>query len=245
MVRMRRERIDALLVEKGIVPSRQQAQRAIRAGWVFVDGERADKPGRRYREEAEITLRQKPRYVGRGGDKLKGALRDFKINVKDKLVLDVGSSTGGFTDCLLQEGARSVICLDVGKGQLDWKLRRDPRVRVMEGFNARYLSAVDLPGPVDLITVDVSFISLTKVLPALNRVLRKKGGILALIKPQFEAARSEVKRGGVVRESSVHDKVIEKIKRALAELEMKTAGVSPSDLEGPAGNREFFILAWK
>ena len=242
---MVKERIDTLLVKRRLFPSRQQAQQAIRAGWVFVDGERSTKPGRRYGEEANVELKDKPRYVGRGGYKLKGALDNFKIMVKEKLVLDVGSSAGGFTDCLLQEGASRVICLDVGKGQLDWKLRQDPRVRVLEGFNARYLTAGDLPEIVDLITVDISFISLTKVLPALNRVLRKGGGILALIKPQFEAGRNEVKRGGVVRDPTVHEKVIEKIKNFLTELEMTTAGVAPSVLSGPAGNKEFFILAWK
>ncbi|MFH1038579.1 MAG: TlyA family RNA methyltransferase [PVC group bacterium] len=239
---MIKTRLDLLLVERGALPSREQAQRVIRAGRVFVDGQRADKPGRRFPADAAIRVESPPRYVGRGGDKLKGALDAFDLKVADRVVLDVGSSTGGFADCLLQEGARRVYCLDVGKGQLAWKLRQDPRVVVREGCNARYLTGNDLPETPDIITVDVSFISLQKVLPALANLLAGDGLILALIKPQFEAGRAEIKRGGVVRDSAAHQRVIEEIRHFSLSRGLLVEGVSESVLTGPAGNKEFFIL---
>lgn len=239
---MVRKRLDILLVEKGLFPTRRQAQIAIRSGWVRADGQPAGKPGKTYREETELAAKQQPPYVGRGGEKLKGALEHFQIKAEGIVALDVGSSTGGFTDCLLQEGARRVYCLDVGRGQLAWKLRKDERVELREGFNARYLKPSDLPEKVDLAVVDVSFISLTKILPSVREVLKAGGRILALIKPQFEAARGQVGRGGVVRDEAVHREVISRVSNFAAGLEMESLGVVESVLIGPAGNREFFIL---
>ena len=239
---MARKRLDILLVERGFFPTRRQAQIAVRSGWVRADGQAADKPGKSYREETEFLIRERPPYVSRGGEKLKGALEYFQINVEGIVALDVGSSTGGFTDCLLQEGARRVYCLDVGRGQLAWKLRRSERVEAREGFNARYLKPADLPERVDLAVMDVAFISLTKILPAVEGVLKERGEILALIKPQFEATRAQVGRGGVVKDAAVHREVIEKIKDFTAGMDLNTLGVVESVLRGPAGNREFFIL---
>ena len=239
---MGKQRLDILLAERGLFDSREKARRSILAGMVTVDGCPAGKPGRPVAGEAKLKVLQPPRYVGRGGEKLKGALEDFALPVRGLAVLDLGSSTGGFTDCLLQEGARKVYCLDVGKGQLEWKLRQDPRVTVKEGFNARYLTPPDLPEPPELITIDLSFISIRKVLPAALGVLNSPGLILALIKPQFEAGRSEVKRGGVVRDGEVHQRVIAGIEDFARSLGLKVRGVRESRLIGPAGNREFFIL---
>jgi 23S rRNA (cytidine1920-2'-O)/16S rRNA (cytidine1409-2'-O)-methyltransferase len=238
-----RKRIDHILTERGFFESRRQAQLALRSGRVLVEGQPVTKPGKLYETDLRIRVRDKPRYVSRGGYKLKGALDYLKLKVKGKVALDVGSSTGGFTDCLLQEGVRRVYSLDVGKGQLAWKLRQDPRVVVREKFNVRYLTPADLPEKVDLITVDVSFISLTKVLPALGPVLKKGGLVLALIKPQFEAGRSEIRRGGVVRDPAVHRRVIEKIRLCLNQTGMAVKQVTESVLTGPAGNKEFFIFA--
>lgn len=235
-------RLDLLLVDQGYAVSLEQAQRSIRAGWVFVDDRRVDKPGREVPVDAVIRVKEKPRYVGRGGEKLKGALDAFGLEVAGKVILDIGASTGGFTDCVLQAGARRVYSLDVGKGQLAWKLRQDPRVIVKEGMNARYLTGDDLPETPDIITVDVSFISLTKILPACGNLLKTNGLILALIKPQFEAGRNEVKRGGLVRDSEVHRRVIEEIKDFSARIGLRAEGISQSVLIGPAGNKEFFVL---
>lgn len=239
---MSKKRLDILLVERGLLPSREKAQRTIRAGMVMVDGRTAGKPGQAVGEDAVIELIRPPRYVGRGGEKLKGALEDFGLAAADLVVLDLGSSTGGFADCLLQEGARRVYCLDVGKGQLAWKLREDPRVSVKEGLNARYLAPGDLPESPDLITIDLSFISLKKVLASALGVLGPSGSILALIKPQFEAARVEIRRGGVVRDPAVHRRVIAEIGDFARGLGLAVAGVRESRLTGPAGNKEFFIL---
>lgn len=242
---MVRKRIDLLLAEKGCFASRELAQRAVRSGWIRVDGRRVDKPGKICRVDSRIEVKEKSRYVSRGGYKLKGALENFGLEITDQVVLDAGASTGGFTDCLLQEGARRIYCFDVGKGLLDWKLRGDPRVIVRESFNIRYLAAEDLPEKVDLITVDVSFISLTKVLPALLTALKAGGMVLLLIKPQFEAGRSEVRKGGVVRKEEVHRRVIGEIEVFVARMGLSIEGVAESVLTGPAGNREFFLLARK
>lgn len=242
---MPKKRLDILLIDRGLLPSREKAQRAIRAGLVTVNGRPAGKPGQAVGEEAAIELARPDRYVGRGGEKLKGALEDFGLAVEGLAVCDLGSSSGGFTDCLLQEGARRVCCLDVGKGQLAWKLREDPRVTVKEGFNARYLSPGDLPERPDLVTIDLSFISLQKVLAAAAGVLGPAGRILALIKPQFEAGRGEVRRGGVVRDPEVHQRVIAEIEDFARGLGLEVGGVKESRLIGPAGNREFFILLSK
>lgn len=239
---MGKKRLDILLVERGFLSSREKARRSVRAGMVTVAGRPAGKPGQAVSEDAEIEILQPPRYVGRGGEKLEGALEDFGLAPAGLVVLDLGSSTGGFTDCLLQEGARRVYCLDVGKGQLAWKLREDPRVTVKEGCNARYLAPGDLPEKPDLITIDLSFISLRKVLPAALGVLGTGGLILALIKPQFEAGRAEVRRGGVVRDEEVHRRVIAGIEDFARGLGLAVRGISPSRLLGPAGNQEFFIL---
>jgi len=238
-------RLDALLVARGISPSREQAQRAILAGQVRVGGEVATKPGKSHPCGSLIAVEEGPRYVSRGGDKLKGALEAFRLGVSGVVALDVGASTGGFTDCLLQEGAKRVYSLDVGRGQLAWKLRRDRRVAVIEGKNARYLEAFDFPERIDLITADVSFISLAKVLPALTAVLQPGGRMVVLVKPQFEAGREEVGKGGVVRSPAAQAKAVEGVRRCAQRLNLTVAGEAESVLRGPAGNREFFLLLLK
>lgn len=238
-------RLDSLLVNRGLFPSREQAQRAIRAGKVRVGGEVAAKPGKSCPAAAVIAVDEGPRYASRGGDKLAGALRAFRLVVEGCVALDVGASTGGFTDCLLREGAKRVYSLDVGRGQLAWKLRRDPRVVVIEGRNARYLVPGDFPERIDLITADVSFISLAKVLPALSAVLKPGGRMVALVKPQFEAGREEVGRGGVVRSAAVQARTVESVRRCAESLGLSVAGEAESVLQGPAGNREFFLLLLK
>jgi len=238
-------RLDLLLVERGLLPSREKARRAILAGLVSIGDQRADKPGRQYLADADVRLKEMPRFVGRGGEKLQGALEYFGLDLSGRVALDVGSSTGGFTDCLLQAGVIRVYCVDVGKGQLAWKLRQDPRVVVKEGVNARYLSRDDLPELPDIITIDVAFISLKKILPACIGLLKPDGMILALIKPQFEAERSEIKRGGVVRDPVVHERVIEEIKEFSLSKGLSVIGVIKSVLTGPAGNKEFFIFSVK
>jgi 23S rRNA (cytidine1920-2'-O)/16S rRNA (cytidine1409-2'-O)-methyltransferase len=238
-------RLDALLVSRGLFPSREQAQRAIRAGEVRVGGEVATKPGKSYPETAAVAVETGPRYASRGGEKLKGALESFRLVVAGAVALDVGASTGGFTDCLLQEGAKRVYSLDVGRGQLAWKLRCDPRVAVIEERNARYLRPGDLPERIDLVTADVSFISLTKVLPALQGVLAPGGKMVVLVKPQFEAGREEVGRGGVVRSAAARAKAVDGVRRAAESLGLRVEGEAESVLQGPAGNREFFLLLLK
>ncbi|MEA3340772.1 MAG: TlyA family RNA methyltransferase, partial [Chloroflexota bacterium] len=202
---MAKERLDVLLVKRGLAKSRSWAQRLIRAGEVRVAGQISDKPGTRVATNAEIAVQARPRFVGRGGEKLEAALARFGLDVAGMAAADVGASTGGFTDCLLQRGARRVYAIDVGYGQLAWRLRNDSRVVVMERTNARYLE--DLPEPVDLVTADVAFISLRIILPVAARWLRPDGQVVALIKPQFEAGRREVRKGGVVRDPDVHRRV--------------------------------------
>jgi 23S rRNA (cytidine1920-2'-O)/16S rRNA (cytidine1409-2'-O)-methyltransferase len=240
---MGRERIDRLLVRRGLAETRERAHALILAGHVFVDGHRIDKPGRCVPEEAHIEVHGPAlRYVSRGGVKLEAALRAFGVDVTGLLCLDIGASTGGFTDCLLQHGARSVYALDVGRGQLHWRLRQDPRVVVCEGINARYVTPEDFPVRFDLITIDVSFISLTKILPAAVPLLNASGAILALIKPQFEVGRGEVGKGGIVKDPATHRRVIETIRRfAEGELGLRCLGVIESPIPGGEGNREFFI----
>lgn len=240
---MGRERIDRLLVRRGLAETRERAQALILAGQVFVNGQCVDKPGRYVPEEARIEIQGPPlRYVSRGGVKLEAALRAFGLDVTGFVCLDIGASTGGFTDCLLQHGARLVYAVDVGRGQLDWKLRQDPRVVVREGVNARYLKPEDFPVRFDLITIDVSFISLTHILPATVPLLQPSGAILALIKPQFEVGRGEVGKGGIVRDPEKHRRVIEKIHHfAERELSLRCQGVLESPITGSEGNKEFFI----
>jgi 23S rRNA (cytidine1920-2'-O)/16S rRNA (cytidine1409-2'-O)-methyltransferase len=236
---MEEVRLDTLLVQKRLVESRQKAQGLILAGQVLVDGHPVDKPGRRIPESAEVTIREGLPYVSRGGIKLEHALDRFDIDVSGKIAADIGASTGGFTDCLLQRGARKVYAIDVGYGQLAWKLRQDPRVVVLERTNIRYLET--LPEPVDIATIDVSFISLALVLPQVERLLRPQGEIVSLIKPQFEAGRDQVGKGGVVREPGIHRAVLEKV-IGLAEREgLRIRGLTPAPVRGPAGNVEFFI----
>ncbi len=237
---MAKKRLDVLLVERGLAESRTQAQRLIRAGLVRVRGQVADKPGPQVATNVEITLQARPRFVSRGGEKLKAALARFGLDVTGAVAADVGASTGGFTDCLLQHGACRVYAIDVGYGQLAWRLRNDPRVVVMERTNARYLES--LPEPVDLVTVDVAFISLGLILPAAVRWLNPDGQVVALIKPQFEAGRREVGKGGVVRDPKVHRRVLERVVSIAAELGLGLCGLMPSPLRGPAGNVEF--LGW-
>ena len=235
-------RLDLLLVKRGLMPDSKQAERLIRAGRISVDGCPADKPGRPVPIDADIILKETSRYVSRGGEKLSGALEYFRLDLAEKTAMDVGSSTGGFTDCLLQAGVRKVYCIDVGKGQLAWKIRQDPRVDAAEGVNARYLTPDSIPELVDIITIDVSFISLTKVLPSCIKLLKPGGYVLALIKPQFEAGRNEVERGGVVRDSRIHERVIAEIINFSSTRGLSVLGVEKSVLTGPAGNKEYFIL---
>ena len=240
---MGRQRVDKLVVERGMVPTREKARRLILAGEVLVDDAPVDKPGTLVSDDCELRLRNPPKpYVGRGGEKLAGALDALELDVSGLHVLDVGASTGGFTDCLLQRGATEVTALDVGRAQLDWKLYSDERVHVIEGVNARYIQPDDFNQPYALVVVDVSFISLTKVLPALASILRPGGHILMLVKPQFELSPQEIERRGVVRDSKKHDKAIESVKTKAAELELSVLAVTPSPIKGATGNQEFFLL---
>ena len=236
-----RERLDRLLVSRGLVPSREQAQRLIYAGEVRVDGAVGRAPAQLVSPTADLQVQQPPPFVSRGGEKLAHAIDIFAVDVTGRVCLDVGASTGGFTDALLQRGAARVYALDVGRAQLAWKLRQDRRVVVMEGVNARYLEP--LPEPVDLITVDVAFISLAKVLPAVLRSLWPQGLLLALVKPQFEAGPELVGRGGVVRDPAVHRLVLNDVLATLPQLGHTPVGLTTSPLRGPAGNVEFFVLA--
>lgn len=235
-----RIRLDRLLVERGLAESRAEAQRWIRAGEVRVAGQVVDQPGAPVSPDAPVTLTARPRFVSRGGEKLEAALIGFGVDVRGRMAADVGASTGGFTDCLLQRGTARVYAIDVGYGQLDWRLRNDPRVVVMERTNARYLE--QLPEPVHLVTVDVSFISLRLILPRAVGWLHPQGQVIALIKPQFEAGRRDVGRGGVVRDPDVHRRVLMEVIRAAADLGLTLRGLMVSPLLGPAGNREF--LGW-
>jgi len=236
---MNKERLDILLHQRGLVESRELARRVVMAGEVLVDGRVIDKPGTRVPAGAHIRVKAVPRYVSRGGLKLQAALGAFAVEVQHAVTADIGASTGGFTDCLLQHGARHVYAIDVGYGQLAWRLRQDPRVIVMERLNARYLTA--LPEPIDLITVDVSFISLKLVLPAAKRLLAPTGQVVALIKPQFEAGRRHVQKGGVVRDPAVHRRVVSDILSWALENGFAVKGLIRSPLHGPAGNVEFLV----
>jgi 23S rRNA (cytidine1920-2'-O)/16S rRNA (cytidine1409-2'-O)-methyltransferase len=235
-------RLDVLLVERGLVPSRERARALVLAGQVTVDGRVVSKAGTAVPERASLVLATPDHpYVGRGGLKLAHALDAFGILVAGREGLDIGASTGGFTDVLLQRGAMRVIALDVGHGQLDWRLRNDPRVVVLEGVNARYLTPAQLPGPVDVVTIDVSFISLALVLPQVPALLRPGADIVALVKPQFEAGREEVGKKGVVRDPAVHERVIERVTQALAAAGLFRAGLTPSPVTGAEGNVEFLM----
>ena len=237
-----RQRLDVLLAERGLVASRERARAVILAGQVTVDGRMVSKAGTAVAADARVELVQPDHpYVGRGGLKLAHALDTFGVRVDGRTALDIGASTGGFTDVLLQRGASNVVALDVGHGQLDWRIRSDARVVVIEGLNARSLSLQHLPGPVDLVVIDVSFISLTQILPRVPPVLRAEADVIALVKPQFEAGRHEVGRKGIVRDPDVHARTIGRVTDAAAEIGLARAGMTPSPITGAEGNQEFLL----
>jgi len=241
--KIKKVRLDRLLVDRDICPTRERARALIMSAAVRVGGNRMDKAGALVFPDVDIRIEGEDNpYVSRGGLKLKGALREFGIDVTDRVILDVGASTGGFTDCLLQEGARKVYALDVGYGQLAWKLRIDKRVVCIERTNIRYFEGSGIEDAIDMATVDAAFISLKLVIPAVLKLIRKNGAvILALIKPQFEAGRGEVEKHGVIKNPEVHRKIIEEIKEFSVGLELTVVGVIESSLVGPKGNKEFFI----
>ena len=237
-----RRRLDLILVERGLVDSREKGQALILAGQVLVDGQKVDKPGHAVAPNSKIELAEQPRYVGRGGLKLEAALDHFSIPVAGKVCLDIGSSTGGFTDCLLQHGAARVYAIDVGTGQLDWKLRNDPRVIVHEQLNARYLSGNEVPEPIDLAVCDVSFISITMILPVLPNLLAKGAGMVILVKPQFELERHQVGKGGIIRDPALHQQACRRVEDAVKQLGFQTE-IIPSPVLGAEGNQEFLLYA--
>jgi 23S rRNA (cytidine1920-2'-O)/16S rRNA (cytidine1409-2'-O)-methyltransferase len=243
-------RLDQALVERGLCESREKAKRLILAGQARVNGQPARKPSDQVKPGDALTLDAPGKYVSRGGHKLEHALLHFRIDVDGLIALDLGASTGGFTDCLLQHGAAKVFAVDVGQGQLAWKLRRDPRVVVMEKTNARYLKPEQMPGSfssADLAVVDCSFISLQKILPPAVALLKPDGKIIALIKPQFEAGRAEVDKGrGVITDTAIHERVLEELREFVAaQTGLGWRGVTESPLLGPAGNKEFLVLIEK
>ena len=238
-----KERLDVLLVKKGLAPSREKAKAVIMAGSVYVDGQKEDKAGSVFDEEsAQIEVRGHVLpYVSRGGLKLEKALKVFPITLTDKICMDIGASTGGFTDCMLQNGAAKVYSVDVGYGQLDWKLRQDDRVVCMEKTNFRYMTPEDIPEVLDFASVDVSFISLDKILTPAYALLKEQGEMVALIKPQFEAGREKVGKKGVVRDPKVHEEVISRIVRHADEVSFEVLDLSYSPIRGPEGNIEYLI----
>ena len=243
-------RLDQALVERGLCESREKAQRAVLAGQVRVNARSARKPGDPVKPADALTLDAAEKYVSRGGHKLEHALRQFQLDVSGRVALDLGASTGGFTDCLLQHGAAKVFAVDVGRGQLAWKLRQDPRVVVMEKTNARHLTAARFPqpfAPADLAVIDCSFISLRQILPAAVPLLKPDGIIVALIKPQFEAGKAEANKGrGVIRDAAIHERVLAELQKFVAEQSgLCWRNVIESPLLGPAGNKEFLVLIEK
>jgi 23S rRNA (cytidine1920-2'-O)/16S rRNA (cytidine1409-2'-O)-methyltransferase len=239
----RKERIDILVVQRGLAESRSLAQRLVMAGQVRVDGQVVHKPSQRVMTSADITLECRPRFVSRGGEKLAAAVDVFPITIKNKVCADVGASTGGFTDCLLQNGAKRVYAIDVGHGLLHWKLRNHPRVVVMERTNARELNS--LPEIIQLATIDVSFISLRLLLPVVAGWIEENGDVISLIKPQFEAGRQDVGKGGVVKDPAVHRLVLEKVMSCASELGLIPQDIIRSPLIGPKGNHEFLLWCCK
>jgi 23S rRNA (cytidine1920-2'-O)/16S rRNA (cytidine1409-2'-O)-methyltransferase len=236
-------RVDSLLVTRGLCDSREQAKRLIMAGEVMTGTERISKPSQKVAEDADLSVKERPKYVGRGGFKIEGALREFGIDPTGWICADLGASTGGFTDCLLQHGAAKVHAIDVGTNQLVWKLRSDDRVVSRERFNARNLTVDDLGERVNLVVMDLSFISLTKVLPSAFSILEDGGSVISLIKPQFELSRDEVGKGGIVRDPALHQKSVDKIRTFITEeLGREWAGLITSPITGTDGNVEF--LAW-
>lgn len=237
-----KERLDVLLVKRNLAESREKAKAIIMSGNVFVEGQREDKAGTSFPEEVHIEVKGNVLpYVSRGGLKLEKAIANFDVDVADKVCTDVGSSTGGFTDCMLQNGAKKVFAIDVGRGQLAWKLRQDVRVVCMEKTNIRYVTLEDLGEPIDFSSIDVSFISLTKVLEPIYHYLKESGQIVALIKPQFEAGREKVGKKGVVREKSTHIEVIEKVRQYAVSIGFSILNLDFSPIKGPEGNIEYLI----
>ena len=234
-----KERLDKLLVTRGLAETRAKAQSLILAGQVFSGNQRLDKAGQLVPLDIELAVRQPMPFVSRGGLKLAAALDHFGIEAANKICLDIGASTGGFTDCLLQRGAARVVAIDVGRGQLDWKLRQDGRVESRENVNARYLSPDDFTDLFEIVTADVSFISLSKILPVVPPLVRKPASVIALIKPQFEVGREEVGKGGIVRDEAAQKRVVEEITSFAAGLGMRLVGVIGSPILGADGNREF------
>jgi len=242
----KKKRLDLLLVEKGFFPSREKAKSAIMAGEVLVEGERVNKSGQRIKVESNISVIEKETaFVSRGGEKLEKAIKVFNINVKGKRVIDVGASTGGFTDCLLKYGAEKVYCIDVGYGQLAWKLQKDIRVVVIDRTNIRYLTADKFDDLFELATIDVSFISLDKILPAVYNLLKEKGEVVALIKPQFEAGREFIQKGGLVKKAEVHQMVIERVREKAQKIGFGIQGLTFSPLKKAFGNIEYLIYLVK
>ena len=240
-----KERIDKLLVERGLADSRTKAQALVMAGVVLVDEKRVAKPSELFKIESDIRIKgegPESRYVGRGGLKLEAALREFAIDPTGLVCIDIGSSTGGFTDCLLQHGAKQVVAIDVGTNQLAWKLRNDPRVDVRENTNARSLNAAEFDAKFDLAVMDVSFISVTKILPAILSLLTAVGKMIVLIKPQFEVGKGEVGKGGIVREPEKHTQVITEVNDFAVKLGLKVNGVIESPILGAEGNKEFLAF---
>lgn len=237
-----KKRLDILVTENGLAESREKAKALIMAGQVYVDNQKADKPGDTFSEDAHVEIRGKGlQYVSRGGLKLEKAMKEFSLTLTDKICMDVGASTGGFTDCMLQNGARKVYSVDVGYGQLAWSLRTDARVVNLERTNARYLTREQIPEEIDFFSVDVSFISLSLILPAVRPLLAEHGQAVCLIKPQFEAGREKVGKKGVVRDQSVHREVIEKIRNFSLENGFSVLGLTYSPVKGPEGNIEYLI----
>jgi len=239
---MGKQRLDKLLLERGLAETRTKAQAMIMAGQVLVDEQRIDKPGQLINPVANIRIKaDQSRYVSRGGLKLEAALTEFGLDPSGKTCIDIGASTGGFTDCLLQHGARVVWAIDVGRNQLAWRIRQDPRVSVVEGMNARYLEADQFETPFDLATIDVSFISLEKILPAVTAIIRKGGDVIALVKPQFEVGKGEVGKGGIVKDPKKHRDVVERITAVARSMGFQVAGLIESPILGAEGNREFLL----
>lgn len=238
-----RERIDKLLVERGLAESRTKAQAMVMAGVVLVNEQRVEKPSEQFVLDSQIRIKHADdptsRYVGRGGLKLEAALQQFQIDVRDAVCLDVGASTGGFTDCLLQNGATKVYAIDVGHNQIDWRLRNDPRVEIREGVNARYLEPQDFPTQFDLAVIDVSFISVTKILPAVVPLLEPNASLVVLIKPQFEVGRGQVGSGGIVRDDEKRMRVVSEVNEFAVTLGLQTCGTMESPITGAEGNVEY------
>lgn len=237
-----KERIDVLLLERGLAESREKAKRIIMEGIVFVDDKKVDKPGEKVDINSNITVKDNPLvYVSRGGLKLEKAIKVFKIDLQDKIAIDIGASTGGFTDCMLQNGAKKVYAVDVGYGQLDWKLRNDSRVIVKERTNIRYVTKDDIGEEVDFISIDVSFISLKLVLPVAKKLIKDSGYIMALIKPQFEAGKEKVGKKGLIKDKKIHVEVIEDIVAFCKSIELSPINLDFSPITGSTGNIEYLL----